>query len=624
MPRRAVIVLVCAASILGCERKQRGAPGGKHPAPPGASQAVLTAPKTPKAPTPSLDPPFAPQQPDRPVIVDRPGREAGHYGGELALAAPADPKTFNPLLINDVHGAAMLQGSVYVPLVGYDRESFKVEPLLAHTWERAEDGRRWTFHLRPGLRWSDGSPLTSADVVFTFSAAMDASLNAPDRELLTDTSGALPEVQAKDDLTVVFTLQGVHVLFLEAVASIHLLPRHRWEGAWKEGRLAKVLGPGTPPDQIVSCGPFRVRRYVPGDRLELGRNPYSPFVDAKGNRLPYLDRIVWRIVPDYDEVVRRFGAGDIDIYDQVRPTDFEQLKRGEAEGRYSVFDLGVAQRVTFLAFNLNSGARTDGTPVVEEKRLRWVWDRRFRRAVSHAIDRETLVKTALKGRGRPLHTIVTQANRVWKHEVHSTPYSPETGRKLLADLGFRDRNRDGVLEDRHGTPLKFRLATTAGDSLRMQAASHIAGDLKRIGLAVEVKAMPFSELVSRLTDTYEWEAVLLGLGGNVPPDPAMWNNVYLSSGQLHVWHPRQAKPASAWEREIDQLVSEMTGTHDFLLRKAAHDKILDVLAREQPMVFLYAPDLYVAGRVRVGNLRPSPLRPHGIWNVEELFLAKAK
>ena len=622
MARQALLVLLCAGVLLGCERRPRGVPGRTEKPRRGPSPAVLSAPDRPAAETPKLDPPFSPLQPPLPVVVDRPGRQTGRYGGTLSLVSASDPSTFNPRGANDGHTAAMLPGAVYAPLVRYDRESFKVEPLLARTWDRTEDGRTWTFQLREGLMWSDGSPLTAADVVFTFQAAMDPAVGSPDRDLLMDNTGDLPDVTAKSDRTVVFSLKGVHVLFPEAVASIHLLPHRRWEKAWREGRLGKVLGPDTPPDSILASGPFRVRRYVPGKLLELERNAYSALTDAKGHRLPYLDRVVWHIVADYDQAVRRFLAGEIDVYDQVRPTDFDQLKRGEAEGRYTVLHLGASHGVSFVAFNLHSGTGPDGKPVVEEHRLRWVWDKRFRRAVSHAIDRQALVDKALQGRGRPVRTIVTEANRAWQNPVAETEYSPEKARSLLAEAGFTDRNRDGILEDAGGRRITFELATSAGDSLRQQAAQLVAADLRRVGIGVDVRPMPFPVLVERLTHTSDWQAVLMGLGGNVPPDPAMWNSVYLSGGRHHAWHPRQDKPATAWERQIDQHVGTLTGTHDFLLRKAAHDKILDILAEEQPMVFLYAPDVYVAGRVRVGNLRPSPLRPHGIWNIEELFLVE--
>ena len=620
-PAVAVALLSCMVIAAGCKRRPAGSAGATAaPAPKGPSPALLTAADPTGGRDTAVAPEFGPASLPRPRFLRRPGREAGSYGGELMLASPSAPKTFNPLRIKDVHTAAMVRGTLYAALVEYDREAYGLEPDLAQEWERSGDGRSWTFRLRAGLQWSDGTPLTARDVVFSFSAAMDEALGAGSRDLLTDSTGGLPQVESTDDRTVVFTLGGVHVLFLEAIAAVPLIPRHRWEEAWRKGQLVQALGPDTPADRIVGAGPFRVRSYAPGKRLVLERNPYSHLVDAKGKRLPYLDSVSWRILPDYDDGLRRFLAGEIDVSDQVRATDFDVLDRGEAEGGYTVFDLGASHGSTFVALNQNPGRGRDGTPHVEPRLSGWFRDRRFRLAVSHAIDRLSLVWSVLRGRGRPLHSIVTEANRVWSHDVDKTEYSPETARRLLAEMGLADRDADGVLEDASGTRVTFELATNVEDSLRVGAASRVADDLRRVGLGVDVKPMPFSSLVTRLTETMDWQAVLIGLGGNVPPDPAMWKSVYLSRGGLHMWHPHQAGPPTPWEREIDGLVGALTGTHDFLVRKKAHDRILDLMAKEQPLVFLYSPDLYVAGRVRVGNLRPSSLRPHGTWNLAEMFL----
>jgi len=154
-------------------------------------------------------------------------------------------------------------------------------------------------------------------------------------------------------------------------------------------------------------------------------------------------------------------------------------------------------------------------------------------------------------------------------------------------------------------------------------AAAVAADLRRVGMGAEVRPVPFPALVARLTardGAAPWQAVLLGFGGNVPPDAALWGSVYRSSGSLHVWSPRQARPATAWEARIDALAASLSGAADFLVRKKAHDEILDILADQQPLIHLYTPDLFVAARAAVANFRPSPLRPHATWNAEELFL----
>lgn len=611
MTIRQLLIAALATSFAasGCDKRHGTAGGGAsdaaRPPPRGPSPASVSAAKR------HGDPPAAKPKADLERLrIDRPGRRLGRPGGELRLVAASGPRTFNPLLINDVHTAAMLDRTVYSALVDYDRESFRIEPALAQLWERSEDGRTWTFQLRPGLRWSDGTPLTAKDVTFSFWAAMDPKLRSADADVLRDAGGALPEVTANDAGEVVFKLRGDHGLFLQAVSSVHMLPAARWEASWKAGTLGAALGPDTPVDQLVSSGPFRVKSYAAGESLILERNPHSFLADIKGRPLPYLDRLVWRIAKDYDDAIRLFDAGEIDVYDQVRPTDYDRLKAGEAAGGYTVVDLGPSHRTTFLAFNLIPGK---GAP--------WAQKLQFRRALAHAVDRSGLVERVLRGRGRPQTTMVTQADRAWAHSPAATPaFDPGQARRMLREAGLRDRNGDGILETPEGVAVAFEIATNAEDSVRVQAAARVAEDLRRVGVGAEVRPVPFKSLVSRLTDSGDWQAIVLGFGGNVPPDPALWKNVYRSSGGLHVWNPRQKTPATAWERRMDELVGLLTATPDFLLRKKAHDEILDLLAANQPMIFLYSPDLFVAARTSVANFRPSPLRPHGIWNVEELFL----
>ncbi len=614
MTSRTVCVLAIAPMLAlgGCEQR----PGS------GAGVPRKVERKATRGPSPASvssakrhgDPPAVKPKSDVELLrIDRPGRRVGKVGGELRLVTPSDPRTFNPLRINDVHTSAMLDRTVYSALVDYDRESYRIEPSLAQLWERSEDGLTWTFQLRPGVRWSDGTPLTARDVTFSFWATMDPKLRSSDADVLRDSTGALPEVTANDAGEVVFTLKGAHGLFLQALSSVHMLPAARWEASWKAGTLGAALSTATPVDQVVSTGPFRIKAYAPGDRLVLERNPHSFLANVKGGRLPYLDRLVWRIASDYDQATRMFEAGEIDVYDQVRATDYDRLKAGEAAGGHTVIDLGPSQRTTFLAFNLIPG-----------KSPAWAQQRDFRRAVAHCIDRDGLVAQVLRGRGRPQTTMVTQADRAWVYAPAAVPeFSPATARRMLRAAGLRDRNGDGVLEDASGSKVAFEIATNAEDSVRVQAAARVAEDLRRVGIGAEVRPVPFKALVSRLTDSGDWQAIVLGFGGNVPPDPALWKNVYRSSGGLHVWNPRQKAPATSWEKRIDELVGALTGTPDFLLRKKAHDEILDLLADQQPLVFLYSPDLFVAARTTVANLRPSPLRPHGIWNVEELFLESA-
>ncbi|HEX7880040.1 MAG TPA: ABC transporter substrate-binding protein, partial [Candidatus Eisenbacteria bacterium] len=273
--------------------------------------------------------------PEEPYLSDAP---PGQYGGRLVLSMLGSPKTFNAMITNDSPTNDVISGAVWEGLLDFDNVTQEVKPGLLSSWEHSADGLVWTLKLRKGLKWSDGHPLTVDDVLFTTAVLQDTSLHINAASLLTR-SGSFPPFAKVDDTTFTVTLKKPFGPFLHAISGFRVIPKHKLEGAWKAGRFAQTWGLDTPPDSLVGSGPFTIARYVPNESITLKPNPWFYRVDSKQQRLPYLDELIWVIVPDQNAELIKFKSGETDgLY--ARSEDVEGLK-GEAEaGHFTVSDLG--------------------------------------------------------------------------------------------------------------------------------------------------------------------------------------------------------------------------------------------------------------------------------------------
>lgn len=521
--------------------------------------------------------------------------EQGKEGGTLYFILSGDPKTLNPALAQETTSTAVI-GPVFSGLVRLNVKTMKPEPSLAESWEVSEDGRVWTFHLRKGVRWSDGVPFTADDVLFTFNEVYyNDQIPSSARDILT-VKGERIKVEKVDAYTVRFVLPERFAPFLNAL-SVDILPKHKLERFVKEGRFNTAWNVNTDPKEIVGTGPWVIKEYVKGQRVVYERNPYYWERDERGTKLPYITRKVGLIVQDPDTAMLKLRNGEVD-YLGLRPQDIQQVVK--MKERVRVYDLGSTPSTTFLVFNQNPNSK------VPEYKRRWFQNRIFRQAISHAIDREGVCYLVYNGMARPLYTPITEANRPYYEEdlYPKFEYDLVKARKLLESIGFKDRNGDGILEDPEGHDLEFTLITNAGNKERETIGNIIKEDLKKVGIRVYFQPIDFNNLVSRLTaPPYDWEAVIIGLTGSV--DPHFGRNVWHSSGLLHMWNPRQKEPQTDWERKVDQLIDMGAVELDFEKRLKIYREAFLIITQEQPMIFIATPKSILGVYKRLGNLFPT-------------------
>jgi peptide/nickel transport system substrate-binding protein len=540
----------------------------------------------------------------------------GVYGGRLVVALRAEPKTLNPLSSNDASSREVI-GQMTADLIHINRSSQQSEPALAKSWSVSPDGLHYILQLREGLRFSDGTPLEADDVLFSFKVYLDEKVNAPQRDSLI--VGDKPVgVRKTGPYAVTFDLARPYASAERLFDSVAILPRHLLEASYSEGKLAQAWGLGTPPGQIAGLGPFRLKQYVPGQRLTLERNPYYWKEDRKGNRLPYLDEVTFLFVGNEDAEVLHFEAGETDIINRLSAENYAVLEKEQASRGFRLYDLGPGLEYNFLLLNLNSSLPAHD----EEIRRKQVWfnEVKFRQALSLAIDRTGIIRIVYQGRSSPLWTHVTPGNQIWVDDKIPHPVrSLDRSRDLLKSAGFSWRS-DGTLIDSRGAEVEFSIVTSTSSSQRTQIATMIQQDLKEVGIRVQVVPLEFRAMLDRILQTHNYEAAVMGLGGG-DVDPNSQMNVWLSSGDDHFWHLGETQPATPWEAEIDGLMKRQMSTLSAKDRKRLYDRVQEIEVEDVPVIFLVSPNILVGAKSRVHNLSPAVLDSHTLWNSEQLFFA---
>ena len=539
----------------------------------------------------------------------------GRYGGHLTIGQRSEPKTLNPVTATDAVSREVI-GRLMGDLVEINRSTQQTEPALAKSWKISPDGRMFTLQLRKGIRFSDGHPFDADDVIFSFAVYMDEAVDSPQRDLLI-IDGKPIAVNKLDQYTVRFTLPRPYAAAERLFDGLAMLPKHLLEKPYRESHFTQAWSLNAQASEVAGLGPFRLKQYVPGQRLVVERNPYYWKVDRENQRLPYLDELVFLFVGTEDAQVMRFEAGETDIINRLSSENYNLLSREKTRSSTQLADMGPSLEYNFLLFNLNdlSGKKLDE---VAGKQA-WFRDLKFRQAISAAVDRDSIVRMVYGSRGAALWGNVGPGNKLWINQALPHPArSVETARQFLKSAGY-SWNPAGELLDTAKHPVEFTIITSSSNSQRMKMATLLQDDLSQLGMQVHVVPLEFRAVIDRVFQSFDYDAAIMGLGGgDADPNPEM--NVWAFNGTSHLWHLGETQPATDWERELDQLMQQQMVTLDYAKRKQLYDRAQQLIAENLPFIFLGTPNILAGADARVGNFHPAALDPYTLWNADELYV----
>ncbi|MBI4635753.1 MAG: peptide-binding protein [Candidatus Rokubacteria bacterium] len=472
-------------------------------------------------------------------------------------------------------------GMIYSGLVTRDRE-LNIIGELAESWEFSKDCLDLTFRLRQNVRWHDGHPLTADDVVFTYETMIHPKTPTAYREDFY----AVERAEAVDPHTVHIRYKKPYAKALQSWG-IWILPRHLLEPYVREGRLREAPQNRREP---VGTGPYRLREWKPGEKVVLTANP-DYFLGR-----PYISRLVYRIIPSQATIFLELKAKGIDAAGLTalqyrRQTEYPAFRKAYNKFRYP------ANVYTYFGFNLRDPRFAD---------------KRVRQAFAHAINKQELMDGVLLGFGREATGPYKPGTWAYNGDVKRYPYDMARARALLAEAGWKDTDGDGLL-DKDGRPFRFELLTNQGNEERKKVAEIIQASLKELGVEVEIRILEWAAFLKEYIKKRRFEAIILGWGIGLDPD------------QYEVWHSSKTGPdelnhISYANPEVDQLLEKGRTSCVQEERVRYYHRLQEILAEDQPIVFLYFRDALPVVSSRVHGVVPSP---NGIrYNFPEWYVPK--
>ena len=544
----------------------------------------------------------------------------GKFGGELISSTIGEgPKTFNYFNSKD-NTSSTLSGVMYDGLLSTDPVTGQPVPKLAKSFEIKPDGVTYIINLRHGIKWSDGKPITAEDVVFTwrdiiFAGYGDTSLR--DSLYIGD---KLPTVSKIDDYTVKFVTPKPYAPFIRSLSN-PIAPKHYFKKAVLAGKseFERFMSTDTKPEGIVVSGAFKLKEYVPAQRVVYERNPNYYEINQNGDRLPYLDKLVYLIVGDLNNEVLKFEAKELDVIN-LQGAKVARYKTLEPHSDFKLYNLGPTTGTMYLSLNLNNRKNDKGKYYVDPIKQKWFQDKNFRTAVDYAVDRRNMVFNIANGIAAPLYTPESLNSIYLNKNLKSYEKDLKKSKYYLKKSGFR--LKDGKLYDKRGNRVEFDLYTNAGNTEREAIGVMVKQDLEDLGMKVNFKPIEFNSLVNKLVNTFDWDMVIMGLTGS-PLEPNGGKNVWLSDGRLHMFNMRTPKEGKKgilpWEKELDYCFNEGALVTKFEDRKKFYDRYQEIIYNEKPMIYIYSQVIIVAIRDKFKNIYPSALNGM-LYNLEEIYI----
>lgn len=485
------------------------------------------------------------------------------YGDSIIEGSIGDVSGFLSAVTSDSasHAAA---GYVFNGLVRYDK-NIELTGDLAESWKVSPDGRKIVFRLRAGVKWHDGAPFTSEDVLFTYRKMIDPKTPTAYGEDFKQVTKAY----APDPLTFVAEYDRPYAPAL-ASWGMHILPKHLLEQHPDISRSPLNKKP-------VGTGPYRFTDWKTGEKTVFDASP--DYWDGK----PYISRVVTRVIPDLATMFLELKSGGIDLMNlsplqYTRQTETKQFKESFKKYRY------LSSGYTYLGFRLDHP---------------FFADRKVRQAIAYATNKKEIINGVFFGLGE--EATGPYKPGTWAHNPNVMRYEhdPAKAKELLAQAGWDRTDATGTLINKEGKRFEFTVLTNAGNKSREQTVAIIQQNLAAVGIRVEIRTVEWAAFINEFVKKRNFDALVLGW--NITPDP----------DQYDIWHSSKTAPDELnyigyVNAEVDQLLENGRRTFDKERRKKAYFRIQEILAEDQPLVFLYYPDALPVVHKRIRGIEPAP------------------
>ncbi len=562
--------------------------------------------------------------------------KSGKYGGNLILALGGNgPKTFNYWASTDAT-SSQVSGLMFSGLLERDPWTGEMLPALAKNYEVQDGGKTIIIHLRKGLKWSDGKPITSEDIDFTWNTILKEGFERLGARETVCVDGKFPEVKIIDKYTVSFKTIRVFAPLLGELG-YSIAPAHYFKPILEKAKqglspdkalekqkqvFSSIWGGDVNPADLIVSGAFKLNHYAKSERIEYIKNKNYYVLDADKKHLPYIEKLTYLILPSDDLEVYKFTSGEIPFLG-LNPDTFALLKKVKSKNNFAVYDQGPSSSLIFWAFNLQKNKKTPASI--------WFNDKSFRTALSKVIDRQAIINSIYLGLGSPI-CLIQPDNSIYFNKQIGRECNPkanlEEAKTILKKAGYK-YDAEGNLHDGKGNLIQFSLYTNAGSSSETNSprelmAVLIKENLAKLGIKLDIKVVEFNNLVARLTQTGDWETTIMGFSGGDPFEPNSSANFLYSDSRLHIYDQRppdkKINDLRPWEADIDFNVKQGTAYLNFAERRKYYDKVQAILWEEKPLICLAVPKSLTAVRENyIGNFMPS--KAAGLsHNMEQWYL----
>jgi peptide/nickel transport system substrate-binding protein len=514
-------------------------------------------------------------------------QEEGEQGGTFIEGSFSDISTLNPILSSDT-ATADFQSAIFESLVTVNPDTLEPVGLLAESWDVNEDASVYTIHLRDGVTWSDGEPLIADDVRFTYEMYMNEAVGSP---RVSDFTAKIDSMEVVDDQTITFNLTGTYVDFPVDTLIYGIVAEHVWADVDPAAWAQDPGSTGLDPSRVVGTGPFLFSEWVTEDHATAVRN------DDYWNGAPYLDEFIYKVVPDQAAGVAQLQTGEIDYFEGVPESSLADF---EGSSDVTIVDYPTTN-FTFYGLNL------------DETKTTLFQDVEVRQALLYALDREAMIESIRFGYGEV--AVGTMPTLSWAYNpdgIEQTyPYDPDKAKQLLDDAGWVEGS-DGIRE-KDGQKLSFTMYTNAGNQVRESYLTVLQEYWAEIGVEMTPQLEPFPSLVERITETFDFEAFLIGFQWDVAPDQSTMFSCAATGGNGF-------NATNYCNEEVDALLEEANSETDRARRIELYTEFQNIVVDELPETILDFPQGFTGVSTRAHNIYPSGVNARfnmQFWWVEQ-------